>query len=171
MKIFFLFLLISVLSGCLGSKITNSSEKYVDCPSVLFSSEHKSYIDSSAQETTLNNVNFTAKLNNAKFTKNCFIKNNKFYGKLSILFIINRLQESEINLKLPYFIARIDDEGNLKDVQYYLLTDKLQKYNEFNNITEKDLRDTKEIIYYLDRGPNEIVIGFMLNDKKINILN
>ena len=94
MKNIYFFLLILTLFSCDTTSFIKTNSISTICPNILFASEHKTYLGSSSDTITLDNVNFQAEINNAEFLKGCQIVDNIFSSDLSALFIITPLDEN-----------------------------------------------------------------------------
>ena len=76
-------------------------------------------------------------------------------------------------IKLPFYIANVNLEDKLIDIQYYSTKDII-----FN---EKSKKDELEIVEKInlsikdqnaeDRNENYLIIGFMLSEEKLEVLN
>ena len=171
MKIFYLFLIFFILIGCESKLLNLSSPILTDCPNLLFSKEHKIYLGSKHKDVSFDNVEYKAEINNAEFIKGCQIKNNIFSSDLSLLFVITPLNQNKENIILPYYIAIIDRDKNLQDIQYYSVKGSFKKDIDTNKFLETEIKTTFTINNNLVNKQVKLVIGFMLNKKSLNLLN
>ena len=168
MKKFLIFLLFLPLLGC--SNIIKNKKTLVNfsCPRVFFSSEDRIFIDSS---NSLDNVFIKAELNNFAIKKQCQQKDDIAIFSLDILLIIqpmDNLQNSEFNI--PVYISLLDENDNVLETQYFLVSGSMNKNSETNAYFETDLTDRLEVItQYLETS--QAIVGFMLDDKKRKLLN
>ena len=91
----------------------------------------------------------------------------------SLLFVVKPDKAELARIIMPYFIAILDDQQNIIDIQYYNVYG-----NENQNASsyiETEIIDTQQInIFYKDENSdlnNKILIGFMLDKEKLKILN
>lgn len=143
----------------------------VECPTVLFSKEHKIYIDSKFEDISLNNIAYKAEINNAVFDKECKIKDKTFSSKISILFVVNPLIQEQETINLPFYIAILDKENNITKKDYFLINGNFKKDLETDNFKETEITTVEEINFELIDNLGKIVIGFMLDDLKLELLN
>ena len=167
-----LFFIIFLLISC-------SPNAYLDektsCPNVLFSSEHRDYIAGNDEKISIDNLSYKATINNYNFNTGCVITNNVFRTKLSLLFVIQpeKLKVNEVNL--PYYVAIIDNSGELIDMQYFQVKGEFDVDTETKEFIETELIDKVIVQVKLDKlnldSENTILLGFMLDNKKLQILN
>ena len=171
MKNIYLFLILLFIIGCEFNPLSKTSSVTISCPSVLFASEHKTYVGSLSEIITLDNIAYQAEINNAVFTKGCHLKDNEFSSNLSLLFIVSPLEESQNMINLPFYVAVVNESKDVQDIQYYLIKDVFQKNLETNELIETDL--TKPILINLPSMDKSsfVVIGFMLDKNRLEILN
>ncbi len=168
MKTLLILLLFLSLTSC--DKIFKDRIKTADlkCPRVFFSTENRNYIDSN---TSLDDVKIKANLNNFGFNKKCIQKGNTVIIPLDILIVvqpINNLDDSMLNL--PVYISLLDKNNNLLETQYFLISGSINLNQEKNNFIETELSDRLEIITtYLETS--ELIIGFMIEGKKRDLIN
>ena len=114
-------------------------------------------------------------INNYNFSSECQVLDNTLNANLSILFIVRPLQAEQNNIIMPYFIAVLDKQKNIIDIQYYNVLGNLNKNIETASYIETEITDIQKInIPYKDEYTgfkNTILIGFMLDDLKLKILN
>ena len=84
----------------------------------------------------------------------------------------SKLKLNKINL--PFYLAILDKDNQLVDIQYYQLTGNLDKNTDTNELLETELIKTIKL-QENDKddnfNKNTLVIGFMLDNKKIEFLN
>ena len=90
-----------------------------------------------ASAISVDDVAYKAEINNYNFSKGCFINENNFTASLSILFIVKPLIKEQNIITLPFYLAILDKEKNLRDIQYY--------YTE-GNFNKKLETETKELV-------------------------
>ena len=163
-KYFALFISLFFIS-CASEK--QQSFAYL-CPEILFSKDHEIYISSEEQSLTLNNVSYKAEFNNYNFIDECIISNNNTKSRLSILFVVKPDKAKNTDIVLPYYIAILDDQKNIVDIQYYKVVGDLKKDIDESSYIETEIIDTQDINI---SSSNNILIGFMLDKEKMKILN
>ncbi len=171
MKNILFFLIFFLAAGC--SKNSQFSTQ-ISCPNVLFSSEHKNYIQSSEESISLDNIEYQAEINNYKFIDGCSNNNDFFEADLSIFFLIQSDKTLTGNIALPYYIAILDFEDNLVDIQYYNLNDSLEVNKKNQDFIETGVTTNVKIkmpISDYEKNKIYILLGFMLDKEKLKILN
>ena len=171
MKSFYLFILLFILIGCKSSILERKNSKIIECPTILFSKENKVYIDSKYEDISLDNISYTAEINNAVFNKGCKIIDGSFSSKISILFVVNPLVQEQEGIKLPFYIAILDKQKNVENLEYFLINDNFKKNHETKNLIETEITISKQINFELNNNMETIIIGFMLDEEKIKLLN
>ena len=156
--------------GCSNEKIQFTEEK---CPKVMISKEHKNYIYSDESEINLDNISLKSEINNFSFNKPCLKTEDSLQGTISILFVIKKNISNLKKIKLPFYIASVNSDDKLMDIQYYSTKDII-----FN---EKFKKDELEIVEKINlsikdqsiknKNGNYLIIGFMLSEDKLEILN
>ena len=172
MKKNLIFLLLLFLLSC----TTENQQTIIEtCPGVFFSKEHKIYVTGDESPLKIENISYKAELNNYYFNKECSVLNNVLTGNISLLFVIKPENLSQEDILLPYYIAILNPEDEILDIQYYSIQGVMQKDLETSEYIETELIDTVEInIPNKDLKTNlktSIVIGFMLDQEKIKIFN
>ncbi len=165
MKKFFTLFISLFFISCTSEK--QQSFVYL-CPEILFSKDHRIYVSSEEQSLTLNNVSYKAEINNYSFIDECIISNNNTKSRLSILFVVKPDKAKNTDIVLPYYIAILDDQKNIVDIQYYKVAGDLKKDIDKSYYIETEIIDTQDINISTS---NNILIGFMLDKEKIKILN
>lgn len=172
MKKYIIFFISLLLLSCAKEK----QQTFIDlCPEVFFSKEHRLYVTTEESSLTLNNISYKAKIDNYTFSNGCFISNHKIIGKLSILFVITPIKTKQANITIPYYIALLDNNHNIEDIQYYQVKGTFKKnYNE-SSFIETEIVTIQDVItpsQDINKSINKkLLIGFMLNQEKLNILN
>ena len=172
-----LFILIFfLLVGCAPKTIvsTNAITK-TSCPIVLFSSEHSQYIAGNTKPITTENIRYRAEINNYAFNSECSIKDNIFQAELSLLFIVKPALTEESSITLPFYVAVLNANDEVVDMQYFQVDGDLMSETENANYIETELTKTIKLqIPSLNEealSQNKVVVGFMLDKKKLEILN
>ena len=170
MKKISLFFVILVLLGCENNPLKQTKSISVNCPLIFFAKEHKTYIGSASDDINLDNISYISQINNAKFNKKCLVKNDIFFGQISILFVVTPLIKSEENIQLNYYIASLDKDKNLKDMQYYSSSGIFYKNPETDKLSETEIIVKENITFSYSDNVSNIVIGYMLDEKKLKLL-
>ncbi len=159
--------------GCAPYSSKEAEITNVSCPKILFAAEHKNYIDSSQEILSLDNLSLQAEINNAIFSEECKIQNNIFSTNLSLLFIINPIDQSKQAFILPFYIAMIDKNKKTISTDYYSATGTLKKDLDSKDLIETEM--TKTVPINVDASLiNEdtiFLIGFILDKKRIELLD
>ena len=141
----------------------------------FFSKDHRIYISNEENSITLNNIGYRAEINNYKFVSECSLLNNKIVAKLSILFVISPEDAKKDNIIMPYYIAFLDNQNTILDIQYYKVTGVLKKNIDESSFVETEIITTLDVIIPtqdINIGiKNKLLIGFMLNKEELKILN
>ena len=138
------------------------------CPEILFSKDHRIYISSEEQSLTLNNVSYKAEINNHIFLDECIISSNNTKSRFSILFVVKPEKAKKSGIILPYYIAILDDQKIIVDIQYYKAVGDLKKDIDESSYIETEIITTQDINISSSKN---ILIGFMLDKEKMKILN
>jgi len=160
-----------MLVGCMSNTLSLSKSIPTSCPPVLFAADHKIYLGINNADFTLDNITYKAEINNALFSEGCKIKDNAFTSILSLLFVTVPIQENVEMIHLPFYIAMVDVNNNIRDIQYYSATGKFNINIETNEKIETDL--TNKILLTMP-SINEsftIIVGFMLDEKRLKFIN
>ena len=165
MKRYFILFFSIFLLSCASEK----QQSFITlCPEVFFSKDHRIYITTEENSLLLNNISYTAEINNYDFTKGCLMLNNKIEATITLLFVVKPKKAKKANIILPYYIAKLDNNNNILDIQYYKVTGVLNKNVDESSYIETEIRDIKNISAGFE---NRLLIGFMVNQKKLKILN
>ena len=170
MKKNILFIIFFLLSGCTSE--TPVLEK-ISCPKIMFSAEHNKYISSDINQPKLDDLNYKAEINNFNFNEDCSLDNQIFQTKLSLLFVIEPLKVNEVNINLPFYIAALNERDKLIDIQYFNVDGNFSKINESGDYIETEIIETLDlrILISKDQNINILVVGFMLSEEKLDLLN
>ena len=85
MKRYFILFFSIFLLSCASEK----QQSFITlCPEVFFSKDHRIYIASEEDFFSLDNLSYSAEINNYNFVNECPILNNRILAKLSILFVV-----------------------------------------------------------------------------------
>ena len=139
MKKILIFLLLFLCISCSSNSLTKKSTKLIDCPFVLFASEHRNYIDSEEIPITLDNLSYKAEINNYAFNKSCFQQDNSSFFSLDILLVINPIKSTSTNVILPLYVALLDTDEQLIEMQYFSVSGKIKKDLNSNIYLETEL--------------------------------
>ena len=172
-----LFILIFfLLLGCSSQRtVSTNATVTTSCPIVLFSSEHGKYITGITKPITSDNVSYRAEINNHAFSSECSIIDNVFQADLSLLFIVKPDLTEESSITLPFYVAVLNINDELVEMQYYQADGDFMSESENVNYIETELIKTIKIqISSLNEeglNQNKVVVGFMLDKKKLEIIN
>ena len=166
------FIIFFLLIGCIPK--TEVPGK-ITCPSVLFSSEHKKYIDSNTEEFSIDNISFVAEINNFAYSSDCKLKQNQVHIELSVLFIVKPYIDQIEEIKLPFYIATLDNDDSLINMQYFITNALISKDSESKKLIETEITSKiKFQIPFVDLKTfekNTLIIGFMIDKEKLQIIN
>ena len=168
MKQLFIFILFLPLVGC-GNIIKNKQTSIdFNCPTVFFSSGDRIYIDNG---TSLEDISIKAEFNNFAFSKQCKQKENIAVIPLDILIVVKPMNDSEeSSLSFPVYVSLLNFNDEILETQYFLVSGLMNKNLETNNFIETDITDQLEIVTK-SLSTSKLIIGFMLDDKKRDLLN
>ena len=171
MKKFYLIIALLFLNGC-GSNIINKSKSvYLECPEILFASEHKIYLKRDNNTLSLDDISFQAEINNGIFSNKCLIKDGIFHGNLSILFVVSPLYNPKNPISIPYYVAILDKNRKLIEIQYFLSEGEFKKNYESSNLLETDIITNETIKFKSINQAAILVVGMLIDQKQIDILN
>ena len=171
MKKIYLIIVLFLLISCRSSDVLITKINNIPCPSILLASDHKVYIGNLSDTITLENINYQAEINNALFTNKCMIKNNNFLSTLSILFIIKPINNNQEKITLPFYIASIDKKKNIQDIQYFTYKNNMKRNSETKKLIETEMVNNISLSLDLADQDSIIIIGFLLDNKRLDILN
>ena len=166
------FLTFFFLIGCASNSITTTN---IACPNVFFATEHKKYIDSNTKPISIDNLNYSAEINNYAFNSDCLIIDDMIQAELSLLFIVNPYQVEVSQVNLPFYVAILNEMNEVVDMQYYQIEGNLKKDLKTKKYIETELTKTVTLqmssLDYQVNLKNAAIVGFMLDKKKLEILN
>ena len=168
MKQIFIFIIFLPLLGC-GNIIKNKQTSIdFSCPRVFFSSEDRNYIDN---YSSFDDISLKAELNNFAINEKCQQKENIAIIPLDILIIAKPTNNNQESLSsFPVYISLLNSNDEILETQYFLVSGLIDKNPETNNLIETDIKDQLQIVTkYLKTS--QVVIGFMLDDEKKDLLN
>ena len=172
MKKYFILLTSLFVLSCASEKPQSLSD---NCLEVLFSKKHRIYITTVEQNLMLDNISYSSEINNSEFVEGCLTLNNEFRASLSTLFIAKPDKAQGSDLVMPYYIALLDSSRNIIEIQYYTVIDNLKQNEDKSSFLETTITDTQDLIFnFGDKNTffqNTLIIGFMLNQEKLDILN
>ena len=176
MKNNFFILIFFLFVGCTSNTIvTKKSTTATSCPIVLFSAEHSKYLVGNTQPITLENIRYKAEINNYAFKNDCTINNKVFQAELSLLFIVKPDLTEESSITLPFYVAVLNINDEVVDMQYYQADGDFMSESENVNYIETELTKTIKLqissLNEEELNQNKVVVGFMLDKKKLEILN
>ena len=160
------FILYFLVIGCESNQLSKSMSQKTVCPEVLFSSEHKKYINGN-----LENIRFRGEINNADFIEGCKSMNSFFSSDLSLLFIIDPLEPENQNINLPFYLAFVDTNNELIDIQYFSAEGAFETEPQSNIFLQTELNKTVKVFLNSQEKNFTIILGFMLDNKKRVLLN
>tara|TARA_B100000579_G_scaffold335323_1_gene285996 strand:- start:206 stop:769 length:564 start_codon:yes stop_codon:yes gene_type:complete len=170
-KKFLFFLVFLFIFGCNSKNSSINSSQIINCPTVYFSSEHRSYISAAKKIIDLDNLHFKAYFNNYEFSKPCKSSGAIFLFPLEILIIAEPLLIKEKEIQLPIYIAALDSNENLIETQFFLIKDNIAMDFENKKLIETDIAKLLNLSFSTDKVISRLIIGFMLDNEKIKLLN
>ena len=168
MKQLFIFILFLPLLGC--GNIIKSKQTSIDfnCPRVFFSSDDRIYIDNNI---SLDDIKIKAEFNNFAINEKCQQQESIAVIPIDILIIAKPMRNlEELFLSLPIYISLLNDNDEILETQYFSVSGVVNKNNETNNFVESDITDRLKIVTQ-QIGVTQLVIGFMLDNEKRDLLN
>ena len=168
MKRLFIFILFLPILGC-GNIIKNKQTSIdFNCPRVFFSSDDRIYIDNNI---SLDDITIRAEFNNYSFNEKCHQQENIAVIPIDILIIAKPMSNLEDPiLPLPVYISLLNDNDEILETQYFSVSGMLNKNNETNIFVESDIIDQLKIVTQR-LEVTQLVIGFMLDNEKRDLLN
>ena len=171
MKKIYLFFVFLLLSGCSFSIQPDIKDISISCPSILFSSEHRVYIDTSLDKISIDNLDYKSVLNNAVFSKECNIIDNSFNSELSILFVVKPLDDEIDLIEIPFYLAILNQYEELQDILYFSLSGKFKSNLDTKKLVETDLIKIINLSHESINQNSIIIIGHVLDNQRKEILN
>ena len=135
---------------------------------MFFSSDDRIYIDNSI---SLDDITIKAEFNNFAINTKCQQQDNIVVIPLDILIVakpMSNLEESLISL--PVYISLLDDNDEILETQYFSVSGIMNKNTETNIFMESDITDRLRIVIQ-QLETTQLVLGFMLDKEKRNLLN
>lgn len=176
MKNNFIIFIFFFLLGCMPNTSINTKTKTkISCPNVFFASEHSNYIAGNEEPITSENISYKAEINNYAFNNECSINDEEFQAELTLLFIVKPNLVEENNINLPFYVAILNANDELVDMQYYQVDGNLNSEPDDVNYFETELIKTIKLqipsLNDQEHNQNKVIVGFMLDKKKLKILN
>ena len=72
---------------------------------------------------------------------------------------------------LPFYVATVDSEDNFLNIQYYEVEGKFDADLDTNQLKETELIKKIDLPTFINGEKNKIIIGFMLDKQRVEILN
>ena len=168
MKQLFIFILFLPLLGCGNIIKNNQTSADFNCPKVFFSSDDRVYIDNSI---SFDDITIKAEFNNYAINKKCQQQDNLAVIPLDILIVANPISNLEESfISLPVYIALLDNNDEVLETQYFSVSGLVNKNTETNIFIETDVTDRLQIVTQ-QLETTQLVIGFMLDNEKKDLLN
>ena len=165
-------IIVIILTGC---KSNFSTFNEIPCPDIFFSKEHKNYIAGNQKSLSIEDLSFKANINNFQYNGKCLSNNEFFKAQISILFVIEPNNSKTGDFQLPYYVALADTDDNLIDIQFFKVDGKFEIDKKQKKYLETELADSINLETQMNKIQLEsdkyIIIGFMLDSEKLNLLN
>ena len=171
MKKLLIFFLLLSLFGCNNIIKNNQTSDNFNCPRIFFSSEDRIFIETVGNSNSFDDISLRAELNNFAIVDKCYQKDNILIIPLDILIItqpMNKLKNADVSI--PVYAILLDRKNQVLESQYFMVASLIKKNSQNNVFIETDIKDRLEIATE-NLETAQIVIGFMLNDKKRLLLN
>jgi len=171
MKKLLIFLLLLTLFGCNNIIKNKQTSDNFNCPRIFFSPEDRIFIDTVDNSSSFDDVSLKAELNNFAIVEKCHQKDDIAIIPLDILIIsqpMDKLEDSDVSM--PLYVILLDQKNEVLETQYFMVLGSIKKNFENNAFIETDITDRLRIITE-NLETAQIVIGFMINDKKRLLLN
>jgi len=171
MKKILIFILFLSLFGCNSIVKNKQTLNNFNCPRIFFSPEDRIYIDTIDDSGDLDDLSLKAELNNFALIEKCYEQNNIFNITLDIL-IIAKPMDKLVNpdLSIPLYALLLDQNDELLDTQYFMISGSFKRNFETNAFLETDIIDKLKIMT-MNSETTQIVIGFMIDNKKRLLMN
>ena len=169
-KLPILLIFLSLLGCNTIGKNKQTSEDF-NCPRVFFSSEDRVFIDTTESGTSIEDITFKAELNNFAFINKCLQQSEAAVIPIDILIItkpMDVLKNGDVSI--PLYAELLDQNDQVLETQYFMVSQLIEKNFETKNFMETDITDRLYIITK-NLETKQIVIGFMLDDRKRLLLN
>ena len=171
MKKLLVLLLFFNLLGCNTIGKNKQTSEDFNCPRVFFSSEDRVFIDTAEGTTSIDDIIYKAELNNFAIIDKCLQQNETVLIPLDILIIaepMDALKNGDVSI--PLYAELLDQYDQVLETQYFMVSKSIEKNFDTKIFMETDIIDRLYIITK-NLETNQIVIGFMLDDKKRLLLN
>ena len=171
MKKILILLIFFSLSGCNTIGKNKQTLEDFSCPRVFFSSEDRVFIDTVEGGTSIDDITYKAELNNFAFIDKCLQQNEAAVIPLDILIIAQPMEALKNgDVSIPLYAELLDQNDQVLETQYFMVSKSIKKNFDTKSFMETDITDRLYIITK-NLETNQIVIGFMLDDKKRLLLN
>ena len=171
MKKLLILLIFFGLFGCNSISENKQVSNNFNCPRVFFSSEDRIFIDTNQDATSIEDVTFKAELNNFEFIEKCYQQNDVVVIPLHILIIAQPMEVlKNPDVSIPLYAVLLDQNDKVLETQYFMVSSSIKKNFETKAFLETDITDKLDIITK-NVKTTQIVIGFMLDDKKRLLVN
>jgi len=171
MKNLLILLLFLSLFGCNTIIKNKQVSSNFNCPRVYFSSEDRVFVDTIEGRSSIDDVTFKAELNNFAFIDKCYEQNEVVVIPIEILIITQPMDElRKPDISIPIYAALLDQNDKIIETQYFMVNNSIKKNFETKNFMETDIKDN---IYIFTKSleTDQVVLGFMLDDKKRLLVN
>ena len=120
---------------------------------------------------SLDDITIKAEFNNYAINTKCQQQENIAVIPLDILIVAKPLSIlEEPILSLPVYISLLNDNDEILEIQYFSVSGVVNKNNESNIFIESDITDRLQIVTQ-QLETTQLVLGFMLDKEKRNLLN
>jgi len=171
MKNILVFFAFFLLFACDSLNKLNKSEELIACPDVFFSGEHRDYIHFENESLNLQNISYSANINNYDFIQNCSKNEHSFKIPIDILIVAKPIKVSSANLKLPIYTILLDENDDLIETQYFLIESSLTRDSDNRSFVESEIYGKLEIVTSNKIAIDNIIVGFMINEEKSEFID
>ena len=171
MKKLLIFFLLLSLFGCNNIIKNKQKSDNLSCPRIFFSSEDKIFIETIGNSNSFDDISLKAELNNFAIVEKCYQKDDIAIIPLDILIItqpMDKLKNTDVSM--PLYAMLLDQKNQVLESQYFMVSGLIKTNFENNTFIETDITNRLKIITE-NLETAQVVIGFMLNDKKRLLLN
>jgi len=166
-----IFFLLLTLFGCNNIIKNKETSDNLNCPRIFFSSKDRIFIETIGNTNSFDDVSLKAELNNFNIVEKCYQKDNIAIIPLDILIITQPMDKLEnADISMPLYVMLLDKKNQVLESQYFMVSGIIKKNFEYNAFIETYITDRLKIITE-NLETAQIVIGFMINDKKRLLLN
>ena len=171
MKNIFFFLFFLPLLGCNMIIKDNSKFNNYNCPSLFFSSNDNFFVDTLDNSTSIDEIYIKAELNNFAINKKCQQNDELIIIPVDVLIILKPMKSLPYEeVSLPLYVTLLDQNDNVIETQYFMMLGSVKKNSETGNYIVTDITSTLKIITN-KFDINQVVVGFMLDENKRELLN